>query len=631
MATYYTNWSFTNSSSPNSATYEIDGKKVTYYNDVRYRFDVYESVNKSANKSTITIKKYAVYYWTWPESGGSIKITMKSKAGSYSYYSESKSISASKSSSSYTLVGTDSFSISHNKDGSGSTTIAAYGTYTGGSGTTYTRSISKSWTFTKIDRHSTVDNKSASKPNFGDTLTFKISRQDSDFRHTLTYSMNGCTGTIVTKTADTTVPWNTSSLKTKFINATPNSESGKFTITCTTYYKDSKLGTDTCTCTCYVPASYVPTCTLRPTIFYEWSGTEYVPSDDIFFKADKDYYILDDEEYSPYTDYEVNDPMTTLKSTNESPSFFMQNYDQLSGEVIASGVEGSTIKSYAIEVNGGTFNTKNFLTGTLTNSGENTIKVKVTDSRGRFFSIEPIKFYVTPYFYPTISNCEVKRCNEDGTLSEDGVYGKAILKYKVSTIKNNQDENLNYFSFKIYRKDNDGYPLTIDTNYLANKEYYKRNDDQYILLTAVKPNVPASLDNNTYHVNDVIPANTIFIRQIKTADSEEDNLPFEGEYTFEAPYLMELKTEKSYAFIFRIDDKFNAIQQEKTVSPIFVTMSLKAGGKGISFGQTSREENTLTNYMDTKLYGTTWTNDLSINKFKTVKISEGSWLSYEEN
>ena len=524
MATFYSNWSFTNSSSPNGASYVVDGKNVTYYNDVRYKFVVTESVNKSANTSTMTVKKYAVYYYTWQDSGGSISITMRSKipnTSGTSYQSDTKSVSATTNSSSYTLVGTDTFTISHNADGSGSTSFYGLGTYVGGSGKTYTRTVSKSISLTKIDRPSTVTSNATSTTKFGDSITFSITRKSSKFTHTLKYKMYDSSGTIVSKTSSTSYNW---TIPTSLVASTPNNVQPTITISCETFEGNTSQGTTTYSFKCLVPDSYVPTMNL--------------------------------------TLAEANPTMISLNL-----GIYLQNMSQLSGSITTTESEGSPITAYLTNTNDAAYTTREFTTNPLKYNGERTITSKVTDARGRT-AAQDITVNIIEYYAPTISSCKVERCLVDGTLSQDGTYGKATITYKVAPV-NNGSSDLNTVTVKV-----------------------------------------------TYGTS------------TKTATLNS----FEGTYTFtELFYGLETNATYNFSFeVVDLFNSQAPQVQPYSMPPSFVTISKLAGGKGVTFGQVASEEG-LVSHMNTKLYANNWANNMSINGLKTEKYADGSWITYAED
>lgn len=100
-------------------------------------------------------------------------------------------------------------------------------------------SISKTIELPTIARKSSV---TCADGNIGSATTININRASSSFTHTLTYSFQGLTGTIVTKTTDTSIGW---TIPTSFYTKIPNTNSGSGTITCQTYSGDTLIGTST--------------------------------------------------------------------------------------------------------------------------------------------------------------------------------------------------------------------------------------------------------------------------------------------------------------------------------------------------------------------------------------------------
>jgi hypothetical protein len=80
--------------------------------------------------------------------------------------------------------------------------------------------------------------------NLGTNTTITITRDSSNYTHTLKYSFNGATGTIVTKTTATNYVWTPPA--SKFYSKIANSTSGYGTITCETYNGTSLVGTTNC-------------------------------------------------------------------------------------------------------------------------------------------------------------------------------------------------------------------------------------------------------------------------------------------------------------------------------------------------------------------------------------------------
>lgn len=80
--------------------------------------------------------------------------------------------------------------------------------------------------------------------NLGTNTTITITRDNKAYTHTLKYSFNGATGTIVEKTTQTNYVWTPPT--STFYSKIPNVTSGYGTITCETYNGTTLVGTTTC-------------------------------------------------------------------------------------------------------------------------------------------------------------------------------------------------------------------------------------------------------------------------------------------------------------------------------------------------------------------------------------------------
>lgn len=97
----------------------------------------------------------------------------------------------------------------------------------------------------------------ATDANIGATSTITVTRYNSGYTHTITYSFGSATGTIVTNGSNTSIAWTVPSSLAAQI---PNSKTGTCTLTCTTYNGNTSLGSTTCTLTLTAAAaSYAPT------------------------------------------------------------------------------------------------------------------------------------------------------------------------------------------------------------------------------------------------------------------------------------------------------------------------------------------------------------------------------------
>ena len=94
--------------------------------------------------------------------------------------------------------------------------------------------------------------------NLGTNTTISITRDNKSYTHTLKYSFNGATGTIVEKTTQTSYVWTPPA--STFYAKIPNTTSGYGTVTCETYNGNTLVGTTTAGFYAYaVKSACVPT------------------------------------------------------------------------------------------------------------------------------------------------------------------------------------------------------------------------------------------------------------------------------------------------------------------------------------------------------------------------------------
>ena len=172
-------------------------------------------------------------------------------------YSSAAQISMQKNQTKTLWTGT--VTVAHNSDGT--KTIAAGAitaqlqTQTGNIVPNISLSNSTALTLTTIARQSTVST-TASSNVMGNARTITITRNNSSYTHTLTYEFGSATGTIATKTANTSVSWTVpTSLAAQVATGSVQSTG---TIYCKTYSGDTQIGTTTsCTFTAKIPTSTV--------------------------------------------------------------------------------------------------------------------------------------------------------------------------------------------------------------------------------------------------------------------------------------------------------------------------------------------------------------------------------------
>lgn len=281
-----------------------------------------------------------------------------------------------------TVVASGNLNIPHNADGTKSFNLSCEaGVYT------YAVSVYASGTHTinTIPRASSV---SAQSVELGKPSTISIYRATSSFSHTLTYSFGNASGTIVSKTASTSVSWTP---PISLASQIPSTISGNCTITCTTYNGNSSIGTKSCTISLSVPSN------IKPTI-------ESLTASRI--------------------DGDVPNTWGIYVQTKSKADITING---------ASGSYGSTIKSYSINGGGYSSTASTLTTGFLNSSGTINFNATVTDSRGRTSDAKQIAINVTDYMPPTFNSYTSLRCKSDGTLFDEGTYIKGLINYNYSS------------------------------------------------------------------------------------------------------------------------------------------------------------------------------------------------------
>ena len=247
-----------------------------------------------------------------------------------------------------------------------------------------TKSGSGSGTLTTIARKSSL---TASNGTLGTAQTLTVSRQDSDFTHTITYKCGSASGTIATKSSSTSISWTP---PLTLASQAPSGTSVSITMTITTYSGSTSIGSNEKTISCAIPASVVPTVSLSVADVYTYRTT-----------------------YGAY----------------------VQGKSKLQITVNASGSQGSTIQSYTTTIDGKTYTSASVTTSVLSGSGTLTIKTTVTDSRGRKASTT-WDVNVLPYVAPKITSLTTKRCNADGSNNSTGAYLKVTFSAEMTALNN---------------------------------------------------------------------------------------------------------------------------------------------------------------------------------------------------
>lgn len=247
-----------------------------------------------------------------------------------------------------------------------------------------TKSGSGNGTLDTIARKSSM---TASNGLLGTAQTLTVSRYDSSFTHTITYTCGSATGTVATKSSSTSISWTP---PLELAQQAPSSTAVSIIFTITTYTGSTSIGSSTKTISCVIPASVKPTVSLSVADVYTYRTT-----------------------YGAY----------------------VQGKSKLQIEVNAAGSQGSTIKAYSTKIDGKTYTSASVTTSTLSGSGVLTISTTVTDSRGRTASTT-WDVTVLPYTAPKVTALTTKRCNADGSNNATGAYLKITFSASMTALNN---------------------------------------------------------------------------------------------------------------------------------------------------------------------------------------------------
>lgn len=290
-----------------------------------------------------------------------------------------------------TVLLTGTTVIPHNADGTKSFNLSAsISGYIVGS-------LSESEALATIPRASTI---TCSTFTMGSAGVITIARASSGFTHTITWNFGAASGTVITKTTGTSVPWTppTATLAPQI----PAAASGIGLLTCITYSGNTEIGRTAINFIANLPASVVPS-------------------------------------ISAVTAAEATAGLAAKFGA------FVQYKSTLKVSVSASGIYGSTISGYSISFDGKPYSGNPCTTAAPTQSGSLTLTATVTDTRGRSAS-KSIAVTVQPYANPAITAFAPYRCNADGAADDSGDYVGITYAYSVAPVnsKNTATAKIEY-------------------------------------------------------------------------------------------------------------------------------------------------------------------------------------------
>lgn len=345
------------------------------------------TANTSANTSSITAKVYlngngyttSSSYWSCVINGTTVTSNKSASIGGK------------------TLLGTRTWTVNHNNDGTASVGISfsySNGLSSSGTYTTKTGSGSATVKLDTIARGSSISLSRSSATIGSDSVTINITRNSSAYKHKVKLIL-GDTTYLLAENVNTSYTFTPSM---SYCNKITTATSGTATVKVETLTgtNGSWIAETTKTLTLNVPSNVVPSVGISVVANNQTNGVNV-----------------------------AGKTTFTVKPAN------------------ASGSYGSTITSYSIT--GGNLNSASpngATTGTL-NAGDYAFVVKIIDSRGRTAEASQVAT-VHAYSSPTIS-ARAFRCNKDGTESSNGVYIAVNFSWEITNLANNNSNTKQYF------------------------------------------------------------------------------------------------------------------------------------------------------------------------------------------
>lgn len=345
--------------------------------------------NVSANTSTITAKVYldgngyttSSSYWNCVINGTTVTSNKSADIGSK------------------TLLGSRTWTVNHNNDGTCKTTISfSYSNGLSSAGTYTTKSGSGSATVTlpTIARGSTISLNRTSAIMGTDSITVSISRASSSYTHKVQLYFGSYSALLAENVATSY----TFTPAVSLCSQIPNATSGTATIKVQTMNGSTWIAETSKTITFNVPSSAVPTIDSIGITGNNLLGSVYV----------------------------AGKSTVTAKINN------------------AAGVYSSTIKSYSIS-GAGISSSSSSATSSALSAGTHNITGKVTDSRGRTAS-KTASITVHSYYSPSVS-IKAYRCDSSGNKSDSGTYAKVDITPNIVNVGN---ANVNAKQYQVETK-----------------------------------------------------------------------------------------------------------------------------------------------------------------------------------
>lgn len=438
------------------------------------------SQNITNNTSTIKAQWYLIKaksdpYGSFNKSGTS-KVTLNIGGNSYTaqidFDLRNSAVGTEKLLCSYSRT------VTHNS--AGELSVAISGTHATGIGLG-TKTLSGTASLNTIPRASSI---TISNMTMGTASTITVSKKSSSFTHRVYYSFGSKSNVEITSGA---VSGNVSfTPPLSLASEIPSATSATITIKCVTYNGSTQVGSASKSAKLSVPSS------VKPTV----SGITLAEAE---------------------------------SGLNAKFGAYIQGRSRISGTVNAATAYGSAIASYKVEINGATYTSRTFTTGFLKNSGSNTVKVTVTDRRGRVSNAYTTTFNVLAYTAPKVTKFEVLRYKDASTQDDDGQYIKVFISGTVTSLSSKNTINLTY-----------RYRFASQTTY-----------------------TDATVSVSNYS------------------------------FTYESGLLSGFNSNSSYIFETELTDYFATAVNSFTLPTGFATMDILADGTGVAFGKVAEEQDCL--------------------------------------
>lgn len=330
---------------------------------------------------------YSVISWTLSAVGGSSSYYYHHKEQLYIYgayrYNNKSSTKRYKG-----TIASGSITISHDSAGNASFSATIYGAiYTSSQNV----SGSNSWSLPTIPRVSDLSlNKSSVPVDGSTTVTATATKKSSSFTDTITVTLGSYSQTVVSGTAFT--------IPKTWINAISGT-SATAVVKVTTKSGSTVVGSKQVNLTITVPED------IKPSV----------------------------------SSITVAEAVSTV--TAAFGNRFVRTLSQLNVSIDASGVYGSTIKSYATTIESVNYVGQAFNSNALNTSGTVDIKTTVTDSRGRTATLTK-NITVVDYFSPTITDMTYYPCDSAGNQNSSGTYTKVLISGKIASVASQNTRSL---------------------------------------------------------------------------------------------------------------------------------------------------------------------------------------------